>query len=324
LFISVSEGIKTMASSTPAPPTKELAQMPAGRWFFTTLGLIALLILVHIAIAWRMDLFGIFRDAHGRALITSEHERKAKYLLNQAYVPANFDSLIVGASASVNWRSNELTGYRFYNESLEGGDASEERKLVDQALIRGHYKVALVVLYPRVTSLHLLQDGFDQVTRTEVLGSINALGLEYDAVMNRVHPRPQNYFPDGSHELPKHAPPGATDGGSQIDPTQDTEAVEDYRFAVQSLADRGTRIVYVVCPLYQPNYLVNQKIMAAYLKKATSIMPPGPVIDFNAPEYTSFRSDPGNYIDFIHLSSTGAEKISRILNTRMHEALQDQ
>jgi len=42
--------------------------------------------------------FGPFRHlsrSRGRALITSEHERKAKYLLNQAYVPANFDALII-------------------------------------------------------------------------------------------------------------------------------------------------------------------------------------------------------------------------------------
>jgi len=313
-----------MASSSPTPPATQPAQMSPGRWFVTTLGLIAFLIGVHIAIAWRMDIFGIFRDTRGRALITSEHERKAKYLLNQVYVPENFDALIIGASVSVNWRSDKLTGYRFYNESLEGGDASEERRLVEQALPRGHFKVALVGLYPRITSLHLLQDGFDKVTRAEVLGSISALGLEYDTVMNRLHPQPQTYFPDGSHELPKHAPPGINDAGGRMDGTLDPESVEDYRFAVQSLADRGTRIVYVVYPMYQPNYLVNQDMMAGYLKEVTSILPPGPVIDFNGPEYTSFRSDPTNYIDLIHLSSTGAAKITRLLNTRMHEVLRDQ
>jgi len=160
-------------------------QMSASLWLAMTLGLIALLIGLHILLAWRLDLFGIYRDPRGRALITSEHERKAKYLLNQAYVPANFDALIIGASASVNWHSNYFTGYRFYNESIEGGDASEERRLVDQALPQGHFKVALVALTPRVTALHILQDGFDQVTRTEVLGSISSLGVEYDAGTTR-------------------------------------------------------------------------------------------------------------------------------------------
>jgi len=94
--------------------------MSASLWLAMTLGLIALLIGLHILLAWRLDLFGIYRDPHGRTLITSEHERKAKYLLNQAYVPANFDALIIGASASVNWHSNYFTGYRFYNESIEG------------------------------------------------------------------------------------------------------------------------------------------------------------------------------------------------------------
>jgi hypothetical protein len=299
-------------------------QISPSRWLIITFGLIALMIGAQIFIAWRMDLFGIFRDPRGRALITSEHERKAKYLLNQAYVPANFDALIVGASASVNWHPSDLTGYKFYNESLEGGDASEERRLVEQALPLGHFKIALVGLYPRITSLHVLQDGFDKVSRTEVLGSINALGLEFDAFMNRIHPRPQVYFPDGSHKLPSHMPPGPNQAGGRLDLNADSEAAEDYRAVVQELIDHGIRVIYVASPLYGPHYAINQDTMATYMQSVMHTMPPAPIIDFNAPEYTSFRDDPNNYIDEIHLSPTGADKISALLNTRMHQILHDQ
>jgi hypothetical protein len=313
-----------MTSATIESAAEAPKQMSASLWLGMTLGLITLIIGLHILVAWRLDLFGIYRDPHGRALITSEHERKAKYLLNQAYVPANFDALIIGASASVNWYSSYFTGYRFYNESLEGGDASEERRLVEQALPQGHFKMAIVALTPRVTSLHILQDGFDKVTRAEVLGSISSLGLEYDALLDRIHPHPQSYFPDGSHTLPVHAPPGPNDTGGRLNRVEDPEAVEDYRGIVQELMNRGTRIVYVVYPMYGPAYNHNKDLMANYMRSVAAEMPAGPVIDFNASEYAAFRDDPNNYIDEIHLSPTGTDKLCRTLNTRMHEVLHDQ
>ena len=303
---------------------KDRGLLSAGQWLGITLGLVAFVIGLQLLVAWRLDLLGIFRDPHGRALITSEHERKAKYLLNQAYVPANFDALIIGASASVNWNSSYLTGYHFYNESLEGGDASEERRLVEQALPKGHFKVALVALYPRITSMHVLQDGFDQVRRVEVLGSISSIGLEYDDLMNHLHPRPQTYFPDGSHVLPKHAPPSPDETPSRLGSYEDPEAVGDYQRAIQELMDRGARIVYVTDPLFGPHYRYNKDLMDGYLKWVARVMPQAPLIDFNAPEYSAFCDDPNNFIDDVHLSPTGTEKLSQMLNVRMHQALGDQ
>lgn len=296
--------------------------MSSGRWLIATFGFIALLIGINIAVAYSMDLFGIFRDPHGRALITSDHERKAKYLLNQAYVPANFDALIIGASASVNWRSTALTGFRFYNESLEGGDASEERRLVEQALPKGKFKVAIVALYPRITALHVLQDGFDKVSRAEVLGSVSSLGMEYDTIANGIRHRPPVFFPDGGHELPIHAPPDPNDLGPKLDGTQDPEAVADYRALVQELLDRGVLIVYVTNPVFGPRYEYNRDVMTRYMQSVAETMPPAPVIDFNAPEYAWFRNDPRNFIDDVHLSAAGADTLSRILNTRLQEILQ--
>jgi len=291
------------------------------RWLATTLALIALVIAINLLFAWRLDVFGIFRDPTGRKLITSEHERKAKYLLNQAYVPDNFDALIIGASASVNWRPEDLTGFRFYNESLEGGDASEERKLVEQALPKGHFKIALVGLYPRITALHVLQDGFDQVKKSEALGSISALGIEYDAIRDRIHPRPATFFPDGSHVLPPHASPATDQVYEPVIIEQDPIAVEDYRALVQELMDRGVRIIYVANPLYGRLYQVSRNQIDAYMESVKSTMPSAPIIDFNSPEYTAFRDNPQNYIDEVHLSPRGARDLTLMLNVKMHQIL---
>ena len=299
-----------------APATA--AKLTSGRWLFWTLVLLAVAVAAELALAWRLDVFGILRDPTGRALITSSHERQAKYLLNQAYVPDNFNALIVGASASVNWRPQRLTGYRFYDESLEGGNATEQRKLVEQALQRGHFQVALVGIFPRITGSHELQDGLDQANRAEAFGSLAAFNIEAERLVEKLRHRTPTFYPDGSHEMPSTTPEPPT---VKMNMKQDPQAIEDYRALVEELQARGVRVVYVVYPLYTPAYDFNRDALFAYRRSFSATLPPAPILDLNEPEYKAFRDDPGNYIDEIHLSRTGADKLTDILNTRMHALL---
>ncbi len=312
-----------MSTAASADTPKTAREISATWWLAMFFGLLVLLIGGNMLVAWRMDVFGILRDAHGRSLITSDHERKQKYLLNQAYVPENFDSLLIGASASVNWHMSPMDGYRFYNESLEGGDGSEERKLVEQALPAGHFKAAVVVLYPRLTALHLLQDGFDQVKRSESLGSLSLLGVEYDVLHARLTHVPAAADPDGSHAVPVHASPSATDKFPVWEDGfgSDAQARNDYRALVEELVASGTKIVYVTYPMYEPGYEPNKEKYDRYLADIRQILPPAPLIDFNGPEYFSFRNDASNYIDDVHLSASGTEKFSRMLRDQVAKAL---
>ncbi len=291
-------------------------------WLIVALGVILLCVGSSTAVAWRMDVYGIFRDPHGRDLITSSHERRAKFLLNQAYVPANFDALVIGASSQVNWLPEYFSGYRFYNESLEGGNASEERRLVEQAMPHGHFKVAIVGLYPRTTKFHDLQDGFDTVRREEALGSISSLGVEYDILMSRFMHQPSRFFPNGSHSFPQQVTPKPHARGPHVIIAQDPVAVADYIALVQELQNAGTRIVYVVNPMYEPEFEYDRDEIQSYTAMMTKKLPAGPVIDFLSADYASFRTNPHNFIDDVHLSSTGANTLSRIINVRLQRALQ--
>ena len=307
-----------MPESSTFDVTSTSAKISSGRWLLWTLVLLVLAIGAQLALAWRLDVFGVLRDPVGRALITSSHERQAKYLLNEAYVPENFDALIVGASASVNWRPAQLTGYHFYNESLEGGNATEQRRLVELALKRGHFKVALVGLFPRITGSHELQDGLDQAKRAEALGSLAALNIEVETLLDKLRHRRPTFYPDGSHEMPsaKPEPPKA-----KMNMTQDPQAIEDYRALVQELQAHGVRVIYVTYPVSTPAYDFNRDALLAYRKHVPATLPPAPILDFNEPQYAWFRNDPANYIDEIHLSRTGADKLSDLINTRMHQLL---
>jgi len=314
-------------SSTASEQTPQEQEMSPGRWLFAMLVSILLLAAINLLISWRMDVFGYFRDPHGRELRTFDaHQRIVKYMLNKRYVPSNFDGLIVGASASVNWHPEALTGYHFYNESLEGSNASEQRRLVEQALPKGHFRVALVVMYPHITASHSLNDGLDNVSERETLGSINLFDTELSTLQASRRHRPENSFANGSHVLinvPTPAPEQYLKKFDSVD-EQDPQAVEDYRAVTQELMNTGTRVIYVTYPLWEPHYQVNKALVARYRASIAQIMPAAPLIDFNGPEYTAFRSDPGNFLDNVHLSAVGGERLSEMLNTRMHQALGDQ
>jgi hypothetical protein len=45
--------------------------------------------------------------------------------------------------------------------------------------------------------------------------------------------------------------------------------------------------------------------------------PSDSIIDFNAPEYSAFRSDPANFADGVHLTSAASLELSAVLGARV-------
>src|SRR5690349_5208110 len=105
--------------------------MNTRKWLFTTITLTAAVVACCAAINATLDPWGILRDPTGRRLPGYGEDRLAKYLLNTRYVPANFDSLLIGPSVSGNWPVAGIKGLSIYNESLSGGDIAELKSLVD-------------------------------------------------------------------------------------------------------------------------------------------------------------------------------------------------
>ena len=96
---------------------EQAATMSPQRWLVGLLAGLALVLALHFVLLWRLDVYGLYRDPHGRRLTTATRERKAKFLLNGRYVPANFDALVVGGASSVYVQPVPLGMYRVYNES---------------------------------------------------------------------------------------------------------------------------------------------------------------------------------------------------------------
>jgi hypothetical protein len=296
--------------------------MSSRRWI-----LLAFAIVLGIAAASAVamiltDEFGVFRNPAGRQLPVYYAERAGKYLLSAAYVPANFDALLIGPSMSLNWRPSPITrgtGLRMYNESIEGGNATEEKLIVERALPRGHFRVALVVLYPRFVVSHDYQEGLDHVRWTEALGSVDIYAQTILAELTTHHAiltSKQDASPDGSRFL-RYAATKFTPNDEVGKP--DPVAVHDLVALARELEERKVRLVYVLPPICEPLLAMNEPGMARFAAQMKSILPRGSLIDLQGPEYRSLRAEE-SFLDGVHLTSDGSILVSDILNVRLREA----
>jgi hypothetical protein len=299
--------------------------MNSRRWLLITLLSIAALVGVNLLLSYELDVYGIMRDPRGRKLATSSFylpmtdDRVFKYMLNQRYVPSNFDGVLIGSSSSGNWDTDLIHGFHIYNESLVGGSASEEKILVDQLPPTAHFRIAICALSPFIVSKHDLKHGLGQLTRREAFGSLNSFGEETAKVLADLRHQQNTFFPNGSRVFPNEGTIKRDDheelGTHYFD--IDMQAMADYRSLIRTLQAHGAEIIYVAPPIYLPIHGDLTQFDRS-LERIQTQLPPGPLINFTDPEYTAFNTDSSNFSDGLHVNSQGATKISKILNEKLH------
>jgi hypothetical protein len=299
--------------------------MTGRRWILLTIATVALGVGAVWLLAFAVDPYGVWRDSTGRKLSVFTDTRKVKFLMNKRYVPSNFDGVLVGTSSSANWDLPVIAGASIYNESIEGGDAVEERILVNEAMRKGHFKLALLVLSHAMTKEHSVKDGLDEMNIGRAIGSLYVFRDEIRVELAKRHHQfdRSDTAPNGQIQLPypKNLKPlQLSPIAMQIDPV----ALEQYRQLVVSLRATGTKTVYVIPPMYAPCLAVNTPAYGDTLQKLRSQLPLGPLLDFDGPEYDSFRNDPDNYIDCFHLEPQGATKLVELLQKLVPDAVNSQ
>ena len=291
-------------------------------WIRLTLGTAILVAALAIAVGYAIDPYGLFRDPSGRKLCVYFEERKAKFFMSKRYVPANFDSLLLGPSSSDNWDMSSLAGVRIFNESLSGGNASEARILVNQAAQRKHFKLAVLVLAPIMTHNHDVDAQLEDVNPFEAIVSIHAFVHEVDYLRLATHHDLGKVAaaPNGQYQFifPRHfdGPPMGPDDFA-IDPV----ALKEYRNLVQMFRNQGTTVIYLLPPIYEPYYQAYKSGFDDYARRILAELPPAPVVDFQSPQYTAFRSNTDNFLDWYHLEPVGAAKAVHLLEQAMAESM---
>jgi len=296
--------------------------MTGRRWILLTFATVVAVIAMDFTVAYALDPYGVLRNPSGRKLAVYFAERKAKFLLSKRYVPANFDGLIIGPSSGINWDASGIAGAKIYNESLAGANATEEQIVVNQTLPHGHYKLAIFVLWQSMTADHDVKEGLGTTSTAEALGSFHLYVHEAARVLLRAHRRfgKSDTAPNGQVvvSVPKHLQ------AYTLQPSQfqfDPVSLRQYIEMVQALRNQGAQIVYVAPPIYGPCFDLDKQSYQSYDERVLKRLPPAPVIDFDAPEYTALRNDPANFIDCFHVEPEGAAKVVALLNTLVPQAI---
>jgi len=189
-------------------------------------------------------------------------------------------------------------------------------------LRHGHFKLLICVINPGMTANHQLKDGLDKTSDIEALGSVHSYISEGRFILRAAH---FHFFksdlpPDGSTEYSFPAD-FRNDQDAPIECQIDPIAVQAFQNMVLSMRRQGAAIVYVESPLYEPYFEANKTGREAYTNQIRSMLTPAPFINFDGPEYASFRTDPTNFYDGRHPSIKGAREFSALLEQLIPQAI---
>jgi hypothetical protein len=288
-------------------------------------GLILLIVLLNII---RND-YGLFGNIKGESVKVYYNERTSKYLLSFNYIPANFDGILIGPSLSNNLDTSKIDNYRIYNASINGGNVSEVKYIVDNVMERGHLKVIVICLHPYFTKDHGRKSSYiDPQEYWAALGSMQLVKLYIYRAMIKFG-LAGDYFNDyGYNDFIKrkkginvkqvilnHAQKMVKDEEIQIDEVAYRELGE----IIKKAERKGLRIVGFYYPEPYEIYKKMEKSFEKYKRRINSLFgETSVVIDFDSEKYLDFRTDYTNYSDRGHLSYKGADfvlaEIKKVLN----------
>jgi hypothetical protein len=260
-----------------------------------------------------LDPMGVFHSKPHVSIYTNE--RWSKYLLSTRYVPENFDAVLVGTSATDNWNTGLILPLRTYNLSLEGGNASEARVLLENVIRRRRPKIVFFCIHPYLTASYGRQTPY--MTKADYWSALGSLELlrTYQGELRVKRGTSQqefNEFGQRFFNIPAR-PWHATFNGADWYRV-DERSLADYGAMVANARASGARIVAVVPPVATEFWQLAGTAFQGYQRQLMPFFHEGDlVIDFNTPPYDSLRSDRANFPDGIHLTTSAADAFVREL-----------
>jgi hypothetical protein len=304
--------------------------MLTSRRFVTAVLLLVTTSAVGIAVIdARLDRYDQYSgDHHPRKLFADE--RRGKYLLAMQNTPANFDSILVGTSISDSWDTSQIHEAKVYNASLSGGNASEERIILEKFLEHRAPKATFLVVTAYMTASHGQKEG---VMLPDLhMGALGSVWLFKDyvaEVMERTGHRLDYYNESGCNRFyldpPIPADRRATAGpGGEF--AIDTEGLRDLR----GMADDARRAGGVLIRVYPPvlaTTMTDQRRQGLqhYWEQIEAVLGAfDGTINFNDPEFGYITGDRASFHDGVHLSELGGQRVIAELSRVLHAALATQ
>lgn len=279
-----------------------------------------------------MNEYALFGNAGGKTINIWQNERTTKYLLSYNYIPSNFNGILFGPSVSDNLNTKLIKNYRIYNASLNGGNISEIKLIVENVIQRGQLKFMVVCLFPYLTKDHGRKTSY--IDPQEYWGSLGSREMIrfYIKKYLIIHGILGGYYNDYGYydfilEANKHKKPmqnkkvngpQATKKNDQLIDHPQEEYIDEIAYCELDRVLRAARKRNIqIIAFYYPYYIekFNEYRYMTYRKRIDSIFTRRDILyDMNTKEYDYFRKDNSNYFDKVHLSQRGADRLIKEIN----------
>lgn len=290
---------------------------------------------VGVPVNMYVDVYGIFRPAHGRRLAIYGEERLAKYLHSFRYIPENFDGVLLGSSVSDNLETDHLGRYRIYNASINGGNIEDLRPLAENLFRRGELRLTVFCIHRYLTLDHVKKtDLMNPRQYWGALGSPQLIAAYASGLATRsgfLQPAfeecgARRFGLDGDAAQSRKAITDALDGivhGTALagNYTIDPVALSELKEILAAARRHSRRVLVFHPPLPAPVLAVRAAQFEHYRDTIDALLQPGDLlVDLNGPQYAAMRADYGNFVDAVHLSHAGASQVSSELGKALAAA----
>ena len=283
--------------------------------------------------------FGLLGNNKNKNIRIYTDEKTTKYLLSFNHIPNNFNGILVGPSLSDQMMDTKKLSNDFdiYNLSMDGGNISELKYAIDNVLKYGDMKLFIICLDPYITKNHGTKSS--QINPKEYYSSFASISVikYYVKKYLDIKKADKSIFYDSYW--------GYTDNAYSKKDINSTEKINKKlssfdnsnfdtlnidKTAYLELADilstvrkKNIPIIAYYYPIakrkfmhtkYNSNYIKYRREIDKLLDYKKDI-----IIDFAQNEYDYIRDNDDSYSDGIHLSKKGANKIIKVLKTKILE-----
>lgn len=272
-----------------------------------------------------LNSFGLFFDPKDNKQVVVD-ERTSKYLFTYNYIPKNFDSILIGPSLSdIEMDTSKISKQKIYNLSLNSGNITELKILVDNLQKNMDIKKVIICLDP-----YIFKDSgkkTDKMTNKDfysALGSWLNLKIYIYHLVNKLNLK-YNVYADSQW--------GFRYNDQNINFTDeevlkkkrrvyiDKLALTEFKELLNNLRNSNTKIYAYFYPRYylEWNDIIYKKEYKEFIYSISKLFDSKDIVlNFNEEKYSYIHSKKENYSDSTHLSNQGAnhilKEIERVLN----------
>jgi hypothetical protein len=209
-----------------------------------------------------------------------------------------------------------------YNESVNGGDAVEEKAILDRVLDGGGTRLAVLVVHPYITASHEFKTvELSPPLLWGALGSQNLLDAYKEILRIRLGRDRQTFDAAGTEDygnVPHPLNPDLQELFAAAEFPIDGISLQAYRDMVTELHARNIPVAFVVPPTVESLFRPRRDAFVRYSQQVLACRrPPDRVLDFLSDEFADLRKDESLFLDGAHFRTSSTGRVTAVLDARL-------